>query len=158
MKQWIIKNFKRKKAVIIHLVHEDGHYTKHWCLPHKDNVVRITDTDNTTVINRESMMLSTKHNVPTFVVHYSNCEVMHLDDTRKSHYTSDELQLIIDNNEIDKAIKASSGNKMSNETLILLVIVVFGFIASIYYNNMKFADLQEDLFPEPAVIVETVEE
>lgn len=158
MKQWIIKNFKRKRAVIIHLVHEDGHFTKHWCLPFKDNIVKITDTENAVVIDRTSMMLSTKWNVPTYVVHYSNCEVMLLSDLRERMYSSAELKTIVDNNEIEKAYKATKGDKLSNEGMIILAFVVLGFIASIYFNYMKFDDLQKSLTPDPTPIVEVVEE
>jgi len=154
--QWIIKNFQRSKAVIIYVADEAGHFTKHWCIPEKDSTVKLEGIDKAVVITRESMRLSTKWNVPTFIVHHSNCEVMNLDDLRESHYTADEFRLILDNDEAHKVFSATKKSGLSSEGMTILIALVLGFLAMFNFFNTMLNDIDSKI-PEPLPIVEVVE-
>jgi len=151
--EWVIQNFKRKKAVIIYVADESGHLTKHWCIPERDNTVKIQGVPKAVLINRESMRLSTKWNIPTFVVHHTNCEVINLNDQRQSYYNADELRLILDNDEAHKVFSASKGGRLSSDTMIILAVIVIGFLFIGYFFNTKLEAIQSAVNPDPIVEV-----
>lgn len=154
MKQFIIKTFQKKKAVIVYVADEAGHLTQHWCVPDRDNRVRVNGLDKAVLISRETMRLSTKWNIPTFVVHHSNCESMNLDDPRASYYNADELRLILDNEEAHNVFNSSKSGVLSNESLILLAVVILGFLFISYFFNSKLNAIQT--LVEPTAMVEVV--
>lgn len=155
LKELYISNFQRGKAVIVYVADESGRLTKHWAIPERDNTVKINGLDKAILISRETMRLSTKWNIPTFVVHHSNCETMNLDDQRESYYTADELKLILDNDEAHKVFSASRSGTLSNEGIIILIALVVGFLAMFYFFNTKLEAIDDKVTPP---IVETVEE
>ena len=154
-KEWYIKNFNKKRAVIIYFAHETGHLTKHWCLPYRDNTVKLDGIEKAIVLSRETQLLS-EGNVPTFYVHWSNCETMNLDDIRKSYFDADEMRLILDNDEAHKVFSATRKSSISNEGFFILIALAVGFVAMFYFFNAKFNDLNNKL-ADPAPIVEVVE-
>jgi len=155
-KQWIIKTFKRNQAVIVYVLDEAGRITRNWCIPERDKTVKIEGISKAVAISRDTMRLSTKWNIPTFFVHHSNCESMNLDDLRESYYTADEFRLILDNDEANKVFRASKNGALSNEGLIILVVVILGFISMFYFFNTKLGDIDNKI-PEPNPIVEVEE-
>lgn len=155
LKQWIIKTFKKSEAVIVYVADEAGHLTKHWCIPTRDNAVKLEGVDKAVIISRESMRLSTKWNIPTFVVHHSNCEVMNLDDPRQSYYNADEFRLILDNDEAHKVYSSTKSGTLSTEAMIILGVIVLGFGFIFYFFNTKLNEIQNVVDPVP--IVEVVE-
>ena len=157
LKQWYIKNFKKREAVIIYVADESGRLTRHWCIPERDNIVRVEGLPKAVVISKETMRLSTKHNIPTFVVHHSNCESLDLADIRVSYFTADELRLILDNDEAHKVFNASKQGSLSSEGMIILVALALGFLAMFYFFNTKLTAL-DDKIPDPVPIVEIIEE
>lgn len=155
LKQWYIRNFKRNQAVIIKVVDESGHFTSHWCIPERDRTVKVEGVKKAVVINRECMLLSTRWNVPTFVVHHSNCEVMSLDDTREKFYDSNELRLILDNDEAHKVYNATNNGKLTTESIIIIGVMVLGFLAMFYFFNTKLNSIDYKI-PDPIPVVEEV--
>jgi len=159
LKEWYIKNFKRDKAVIIYFVRKDRRVTQHWCELFSDNTVKVGNTGHATVIDLESAKLTTKWNIPTFWVHHTNCEAMDLEEKTpvQPKYTSSELDLIIDNDEVEKLYRASKKSALSNEGLIIIGAIVLGFLAMFYFFNTKLNAIDNKI-PDPTPIVETVEE
>lgn len=154
--QWIIKNFKKKEAVIIHVVDETGRISTNWCIPYSDNTVKVPGIHKAVAISRETRLLSTKWNIPTWVVHHENCEAMDLDNLRESYFTADEMRLILDSDEANKVLNAGNTGKLSNDTFILMIVIVLGFFVMFYFFNTKLNDINAKIEVETP-IVEVIE-
>ena len=155
MKEFIIKNFLKHKAVIILMVDESGRMKKHWAIPGKDNTVKLIATNEAVVLSNEAMLLTGKHNIPTFVVRYNQCEAIDLTDVNKGVYGAAEFSLILDNDMAEKVFKSSNKQKLSDDTKIIIAVVLLGIVALGYFMNTKFEDLRSLIEPTP--IVEVVE-
>lgn len=156
LKQFYIKNFQRSKAVIVMLVHEDQRLSKHWCIKYSDNTVKITDTPHAIVIDKNARYLSTKNNIPTYLVHHSNCECILVENQKEVFYTATELNLILEADEAKKVMNATSQGTISSEAMIILVVIVLGFLGMFYFFNTKLESIDEKVTPAP--IVEVVED
>ena len=156
MKEFIIKTFFKHKAVVILMADESGHLRKHWAIPEKDNTVKLIGVQKAVVLSRESMLLSTKSNVPTFIVRYNNCEPIDLKDITNGHYGTEEFRLILNNDMAEKVFKASNTQKLSDEAKIIMLVVVVVGLAVGYFLNAKIEDLKTLI--DPAPIVEVVED
>ena len=155
-KEWLIKNFSKDKAVIVYFVKEDARIKKHWCIPNSDGTVSLPSINASIVITKETRYLTTKHNIPTYVAHYENCESMDLTNLNERYLTAEQLDLIIENEELAKAYRASQKHSLSNEGMFILIALAVGFLGMFYFFNTKFKELDNKL-PDPTPIVETIE-
>ena len=158
MKEFIIKTFFKNKAVIVLMADESGHLRKHWAIPEKDNTVKLIGVQKAVVLSKESMLLSGKGNVPTFIARYNNCEPVDLKDITNGLYGADEFRLILDNDMAEKVFKATQNKKLSDEGKIIITVVIIVGLVLGYFLNTKLVDLQNLLTPEPNPIVEVIEE
>lgn len=154
MKELIIKLFFKHKAVIIKMVDESGHMRTHWAIPESDNTVKLIGVQKAVVLSKESMLLTTKRNIPTFLVNYKNCEPINIKDIPKGIYGASEFRLILDNDMAEKVFKATQNKKLSDEGKIIILVVVLCVMALGYFLNTKIEDLKAEINP----IVEVVEE
>lgn len=155
MKEFIIKNFFRHKAVIILMADESGRLTKHWAIPEKDNTVKLIGVDKAIVLSNDAMLLTGKVNVPTFIVRYDNCEPIDLKEVQKGVYGTEEFRMILDNDMAQKVFKASRSQKLSDDTKIIIAIILAVGVMLGYFLNTKIEDLKTLIEPTP--IVEVVE-
>lgn len=154
LKEMYIKNFQKRKAVIILMADESQHITKHWAIPDKgEKTVQLIGIEKTIVIHKDKMHLSTKWNIPTYIVNYKNCEPVDLSDVNKNIYGAHELDLIVKNDMAHKVFKASSKSSLSDEGKIILIIMLVLIAALGYFMNTKFQDLETALTPDPDPIV-----
>jgi len=156
MKEWIIKTFFKHKAVKILMADESGRIKTHWAIPEKDNTVKLIGTSKAIVLSNESMLLSGKSNIPTFLVRYNNCEPIDIKNINNGVYGADEFRLILDNDMADKVFKASNSSKLSDEGKIIIVFIVLVGLALGYFLNTKLEDIKAIV--EPVPIVEVLEE
>lgn len=156
MKEFFIKTFFKHRAVIVKMVDESGHIRTHWAIPEKDNTVKLIGVQKAIVITKESMLLSTRHNVPTFLVNYQNCEPINVRDINKGQYGADEFRLILDNDMAEKVFKATHNKKLSDEGKIIILVIIVSVMALGYWLNIQLMDIK-DAIPE-IPIVEVIEE
>lgn len=156
MKELIIKTFFKHKAVIVKMVDESSHIRTHWAIPEKDNTVKLIGVKKAVVLSKESMLLSTKYNVPTFLVNYKNCEPINIKDIKKGQYGAEEFRLILDNDMAEKVFKASSNKKLSDEGKIIILVVIISVMSLGYWLNTKLVDIKDSIPQNP--IVEVIEE
>jgi len=102
------------------------------------------------------MRLSTKWNVPTFIIHHNNCEYLNLEDLRKSEYSSREFRMILDNDEAQKIFNATKKGSLTTEGTIILVALALGFLAMFYFFNTKLVDIKDSI-ENPVPLVEVIE-
>ena len=155
MKEFIIKNFFKHRAVIVLMADESGRLRKHWAIPEKDNTVKLIGVEKAIVLSNEAMLLTGKTNVPTFIVRYDNCEPIDLRDIKKGVYGTEEFRLILDNDMAKKVFKASSNQKLSDDTKIIIAIILVVGLTLGYFLNTKIEDLK--ILVEPDPIVEVIE-
>jgi len=155
MKEFIIKTFLRHKAVIVKMVDESGHIRTHWAIPEKDNTVKLIGVQKAVVLTKESMLLSTRYNVPTFIVNYQNCEPINLRDIEQGQYGAAEFRLILDNDMAEKVFKATHNKKLSDEGKIIILVIIIGIMSLGYFLNTKLMEIKDSI---PVPIVEIVEE
>lgn len=156
LKQTYIKLFLKNKAVIIKKITESGRMTSHWAIPSKENTVKINETSDAVVLHKDARLLSTKHNIPTYVVHYRDCQPILLDDLqRKGIYGTEELRLILDNTEAEKIFRAGNKSSISQEAKMIILVLIFGFIGLGYYVNTL---IPKPVEPEPIPIVEVIDD
>jgi len=154
LKEMYIKNFQKRKAVIVYMADEAGRLTSHWAIPDKtDNTVRLLGAEKAIVLHHDKMVLSTKHNIPTYIVHNSNCEPVDLQDVQKGIYGAAEFEMILNNDMAEKIFKASTRSKITDEGKIIIGVVLLAVVALGYFMNTKFEDLKTALEPEPTPIV-----
>ena len=156
MKEFIIKTFFKHKAVIVKMVDESGHIRTHWAIPEKDNVVKLIGVKKAVVLSKESMLLSTRYNVPTFLVNYKNCEPINIKEIEKGQYGADEFRLILDNDMAEKVFKASNRSKLSDEGKIIILVVIISVLSLGYWLNTRLLEIKDSIPQNP--IVEVVEE
>ena len=156
MKEFIIKNFFKHRAVIVLMADESGRLRKHWAIPEKDNTVKLIGVEKAIVLSNEAMLLTGKTNVPTFIVRYDNCEPIDLRDIKKGVYGTEEFRLILDNDMAKKVFKASSNQKLSDDTKIIIAIILVVGLTLGYFLNTKIEDLK--ILVEPDPIVEVIED
>jgi len=156
MKELIIKIFFKHKAVIVKMVDESGHNRTHWAIPEKDNTVKLIGVKKAVVLTKESMLLSTKYNVPTFLVNYQNCEPINIRDIEKGQYSADEFRLILDNDMAEKVFKATNSKKLSDEGKIIILVVIISVMSLGYWLNTKLVDIKNTIPQNP--IVDVIEE
>ena len=156
MKEFIIKTFFKHKAVIVKMVDEAGHIRTHWAIPDTDNTVKLIGVNKAVVLTKESMLLSTRYNVPTFLVNYQNCEPINLRDIEKGQYGTDEFRLILDNDMAEKVFKATHSKRLSDEGKIIILVIIISVMSLGYWLNTKFDDISNRLPQNP--VIEVVEE
>ena len=156
MKEFIIKTFFKHKAVIVKMVDEAGHIRTHWAIPEKDNTVKLIGVNKAVVLTKESMLLSTRYNVPTFLVNYQNCEPINIRDIEKGQYGAAEFRLILDNDMAEKVFKATSNRKLSDEGKIIILVIIISIMSLGYWLNTQLVDIKSSI-PE-IEIVEVIEE
>jgi len=156
MKELIIKTFFKHKAVIVKMVDESGHIRTHWAIPETDNTVKLIGVNKAVVLTKESMLLSTKYNVPTFLVNYQNCEPINIRDIEKGQYGAEEFRLILDNDMADKVFRASNSKKLSDEGKIIILVILISVMSLGYFLNTKLVDIKGAIPQTP--IVEVIEE
>lgn len=160
MNQWIIKTFNKDKAVIINLVHETGKVTTHWAIPNSENVVTLKRPKAAITLTKEGTHYTTARNIPTYYVKHTNCEPVNLQDIKKGVYTTETFEVIITNNEVQKAYNSSKKSSITDEAKIIIIFMIIGFIAIGYLFNTKLKEINNSInnpTPEPE-IVEEVEE
>jgi len=156
MKEFIIRTFFKHRAVIILMADESGRLRKHWAIPEKDNTVKLIGVDKAVVLSNESMLLTGKTIVPTFIVRYDNCEPIDLKTVEAGIYGAAEFRLILDNDMAEKVYKASKSSKLSDDTKIILAVIMVVGVALGYFINTKLVDIKTIIDPTP--IVEIVDE
>lgn len=156
MKEFIIRNFFKHRAVIVLMADESGRLRKHWAIPEKDNTVKLIGVEKAIVLSNEAMLLTGKSNVPTFIVRYDNCEPIDLRDVQKGIYGTEEFRMILDNDMAKKVFKATSNQKLSDDTKIIIAIILVVGLTLGYFLNTKLEDLKIMIDPTP--IVEVVED
>ena len=156
MKEFIIKNFFKHKAVIVLMADESGRLRKHWAIPENDNTVKLIGVEKAIVLSNEAMLLTGKSNVPTFIVRYDNCEPIDLRDIKAGVYGTEEFRMILDNDMAKKVFKATSSQKLSDDTKIILAVILAVGVTLGYFLNTKLEDLR--ILIDPTPIVEVVEE
>ena len=153
IKELYIRIFKKSQAVIILRVNESGRITTHWAIPHPDNIVKLVDVDDAITLHKSARFLSTKRNIPTYLVNYGDSQPIDLTDVaREGHYSIQELRLILDSDLAQKAFKAGNTSKISDEAKIIIIIILVGFLALGYYLNMQITKLA----PPPGPVYEEV--
>ena len=156
MKEFIIKTFFKHKAVIIKMVDEAGHIRTHWAIPEKDNVVKLIGVKKAVVLTKESMLLSTRYNVPTFLVNYKNCEPIDVKNINKGIYGTAEFRLVVDNDMADKVFKATHSKKLSDEGKMIILVIIISVMSLGYWLNIQLQDIKAIIPQNP--IVEVIEE
>lgn len=150
LKELYIKTFKRQDAVIIKRVSESGRITSHWVVPSPSNVVQLNEIPEAITLHKDARYLSTKWNIPTYLMTYKTCEPIKLEELdRKSFYQADELHLILETDLAKKAYQSSEKSKVSDEIKLVLIVLIVGFIALGYYFNSQLALLQPDPVIDP---------
>lgn len=152
MRELFIKWFYKHKAVIIKVVDEAGRLTTHWAIPEKDGTVKLIGVEKAVVLTKESMMISTKRNIPTFLVNYANCETIDIRDIDKHIYDANEFRLILDNDMAEKVFKASTNKSISDEGKIIILVVVICVMGMGYFLNTKITEIKTLVTPEPAIV------
>ena len=154
LKQTYIKLFLKSKAVIIKRVDVSGRMTSHWAIPDQYNTVKLNESKDAVILDKDARLLSTKHNIPTYVFSYKDCQPLTLDDlTRKGVYDTEELREILDNTEAVKVFRAENKSSMSQEAKMIILVLIFGFLALGYFINSKIPAPVED----PTPVVEVVD-
>lgn len=138
MKQWFIKTFKKKQAVIVYLVNEERRFRKYWVIPNSSGEVFVGNY--AFVLNKDSMML--QNNIPTYVYNIKNADPINLTKKRTRHMTAEEFHLAIDNHVAQDIIKASGGDKLSLEFIITLLVMFIGFAGLFYVFNGQFEEIK----------------
>lgn len=155
MKEFIIKTFFKHRAVIVLMADESGRLRKHWAIPEMDNTVKLIGVEKAIVLSNEAMLLTGKTNVPTFIVRYDNCEPIDLRDVKAGVYGTEEFRMILDNDMAKKVFKATSNQKLSDDTKIILAVILVVGVTLGYFLNTKLEEIRT--LVEPAPIVEVVE-
>ena len=155
MKEFIIKNFYKHRAVIVLMADESGRLRKHWAIPEKDNTVKLIGVEKAIVLSNEAMLLTGKSNVPTFIVRYDNCEPIDLRDVNAGIYGTEEFRLILDNDMAKKVFKASTSQKLTDDTKIIIAFILIVGVSLGYFLSAKIEDL--GILIEPTPIVEVIE-
>lgn len=146
-----IRLFRKHEAVIIKRLNESGRLTTHWAVPNPDNVVKLLDVDDGILLHKDSRLLSTKRNIPTYIVTYEDCQPITLDDLkRKGIYSTAEIHLILENDLAQKSFKAGNKSKISDEAKLIIVVIIIGFLVLGYFLNTKLMELKP--VPEPDVL------
>lgn len=156
MYELFIKTFYKNKAVIVLMADESGRLKKYWAIPDKDNTVKLHGVKKAIVLSNESMLLTGKHNIPTFIARYNNCEPVILSDINNGIYSADEFRLILDNDMAEKVFKATQNKKLTDEGKIIVLVIIIVGLALGYFLNAKLVDIKNTI--EPAPIVEVIDD
>ena len=150
-----IKTFKRHKCVIVKVINESGRITSHWAIPSPENTVKLNETMDAIVLHKDARLLSTKRNIPTYIVHYKDCIPLTLENLkREGVYSTNELRMILDNDLAEKVFKAGNKGRFSDEAKMLVMVIIVAVLALGYYLNMRIVELVPE--PDPNPVVEEV--
>ena len=118
--------------------------------------MKLIGTQKAIVLTKESMLLSTRYNVPTFLVNYKNCEPINIKDINKGIYGAEEFRLILDNDMAEKVFKSSQNKKLSDEGKIIIIVIIISIMALGYFLNTKLDEIKNAIPETP--IIEIIEE
>jgi hypothetical protein len=142
MRQWIIKTFQKRKAVRIYLVMPDKRLKEYWVIP-QGNFVKIKGVGDF-VINLEGAHLSSK-NVPTFIYRADKLEPFDLQGGKESLMTSKEIQTALDANIASEIFNASKGSAISQDVVIICLVVIVAVAGAWYMLDTKLTAIMEAL-------------
>lgn len=159
MRQFIIKTFLKHKAVIVYMVDETGKVNPYWCIPDKDFSVVIPERAEAVLLSREATHFTTKRNIPTYFVKYSNADAVNLNNINKGIHTAAQFEEIKTNDQAQKIFKSMKKGAWTDETKLILAFMVLGFLILGYFFNSQISDIKDIVnTPDPTPIVEVEEE
>ena len=142
MRQWFIKTFMKRQAVRIYIATPDKRLKEYWGLP-KGDQVSIKGV-GTFILTTDEASLSSK-NVPTFIFNTVNPEPLDLQKGKKSVYTPEQFQVAIDSNIAKEIFLATKSGSISQDTMIILGVMVLGFAGLGYYITDQLNAINEIL-------------
>lgn len=142
MKEWIIKTFMKRHAVRIYIATPDKRLKEYWCLP-KGDQVSIKGV-GTYILTIDEANLSSK-NVPTYIFNTVNPEPLDLQKGKKSVYTPEQFQVAIDSNIAKEIFLATKSGTISQDTMIILGVMVLGFAGLGYFLTDQLNALNDIL-------------
>lgn len=140
MRQWIIKRFRKKKAVRIYIINEDRRVHHYWAIPIDGNV---TIQDMSFKLTKDDYLL--KDNIPTYFFNYKNATPLNLYSNKEVILTAQDFNLAIDTHVARDVFMATMKSKLSGDTLLILGGMVIGFLAVGYFLNDKLDAINNTL-------------
>jgi len=142
MREWFIKTFMKRHAVRIYIAMPDKRLKEYWCIP-KGDQVSIKGV-GTFVLTIDEVSLSSK-NVPTFIFNTTNPEPLDLQTGGKSVYSPEQFQVAIDSNIAKEIFLATKSGSISQDTMIILGVMVLGFAGLGYFITDQLKAITEIL-------------
>lgn len=157
MRNWFLKNFFRSKVVRVFVLDENGRLDESYEFIKKPLTVTIKKRGQTFILSHEAVMISTKDNIPTYLLSYKNAEPMDLHNYPKTHYTMSDFDTAIDHNTVSELYKTTKGGFMADANILVLVVIVCSMFLLGYYLNGRLNKIENTITPEPTPVVEVEE-
>lgn len=140
MRQWIIKRFRKKKAVRLYIINENRRVHHYWTIPIDGNV---TIGGTSFKLTKDDYLL--KDNIPTYFFNYKSAGPLNLYENSKVILTPEDFNLAIDTHVARDIFMATMKSKISPDTLIILGAMAVGFLAVGYFLNDKLDAINRTL-------------
>lgn len=159
MKNWFLKTFFRDKLVRVLVLDESGRLHESYEISKDPTTVTIKRRNQTFMLSRDASMISTKDNIPTYLLVYNNAEPIDLHTFPESNLTMEQFNIAIKHNTVGEVLRDTESKFKIDANLVTLVIVLCGFVLLGYFLNDRINKLENKIFPsEPAPIVEEVDD
>lgn len=144
--QWVIRKFKKNKAVRTIVHYPDLRVKTIWCIP-KDNLITIDK--RTYRCDTKVDYFSLWNGIPTFTYKYDRVEPIRVDDKQDSQMTSDEFNVAINNKVVEEIFRASD-KKMDLITIAIFAMVAIAIIVAVagfflYKEMQSMKDMLDNL-------------
>lgn len=140
MRQWIIKRFRKKKAVRLYVIDENRRVHHYWTIPSDGNV---TIGNLSFKLTKDDYLL--KDNIPTYFFNHKDAEPLNLFTDKKILLSPQDFNLAIDTHVARDVFMATMKNKISPDTLIILGGMFLGLLAVGYFLNDKLDAINQTL-------------
>lgn len=140
MRQWIIKRFRKKRAVRIYVITEDRRVHHYWTIP-VDGNVKIKGLSFK--LTKDDYLL--KDNIPTYFFNDKDAEPLNLYSDKKILLSPQDFNLAIDTHVARDVFSATMKKKISPDTLIILGGMFIGLLAVGYFLNDKLDAINKTL-------------
>lgn len=141
MRQWVIKRFKKSKAVRIFLLTKGKRLTHYWVVP--KGLGEITIGKYTFKLTPDDFVLL--DNVPTYFYNEENASPVSFELGKVVELSPDEFNMSIEAHVARDIFSSAQGGLLSTEGIIIIVAVLVSAIGVGFYIQSQLAIILEKL-------------
>ena len=158
MRNFLLKTFFRNKVVRVLVLDENGRLHDSYERVKHPLTVTIKKRGESFLMNREAVMVSTKDNIPTYLLNYKNAEPVDLHMFPETHYSMDDFDIAVNSHVAQDVYRATKKGLFADANLLTLVLIICGLFLLGYFMTVKLDNIEKIVTREPAPIVEVEEE